>query len=69
VLEDSPNRDDAADDARDRWTSPASSPAWLQTGGHGSHGPIRPDVVWALDFQFVQTTGGRMLKPLNVIDE
>ena len=48
---------------------PASSPAWLQTGGHGSHGPIRPDVVWALDFQFVQTTGGRMLKPLNVIDE
>ena len=31
--------------------------------------PIRPNVVWALDFQFDQTTDGRMLKLLNVIDE
>ena len=31
--------------------------------------PIRPNVVWALDFQFDQTSDGRMLKVLNVIDE
>ena len=31
--------------------------------------PIRPNVVWALDFQFDQTSEGRMLKILNVIDE
>ena len=31
--------------------------------------PIRPNVVWALDFQFDQTSDGRMLKLLNVIDE
>ncbi len=31
--------------------------------------PIRPNVVWALDFQFDQTSDGRMLKILNVIDE
>ncbi len=31
--------------------------------------PIRPGVVWALDFQFDQTSDGRMLKFLNVIDE
>jgi putative transposase len=31
--------------------------------------PIRPNVVWALDFQFDQTSDARMLKLLNVIDE
>jgi putative transposase len=31
--------------------------------------PIRPNVVWALDFQFDQTADGRQLKLLNVIDE
>ena len=35
----------------------------------GAFCPIRPNVVWALDFQFDQTTDGRMLKLLNVIDE
>jgi putative transposase len=35
----------------------------------GAMSPIRPNVVWALDFQFDQTTDGRMLKLLNVIDE
>ncbi len=31
--------------------------------------PLHPNVVWALDFQFDQTSDGRMLKLLNVIDE
>ena len=31
--------------------------------------PIRPNVIWALDFQFDQTADGRMLKLLNAIDE
>jgi putative transposase len=35
----------------------------------GAMCPIRPGVVWALDFQFDQTNDGRMLKLLNVIDE
>jgi putative transposase len=35
----------------------------------GPFSPIRPNVVWALDFQFDQTSDGRMLKILNVIDE
>ena len=35
----------------------------------GAMCPIRPNVVWALDFQFDQTADGRMLKLLNVIDE
>jgi putative transposase len=35
----------------------------------GAFCPIRPNVVWALDFQFDQTADGRMLKLLNVIDE
>jgi putative transposase len=30
---------------------------------------IRPNVVWALDVQFDQTSEGRMLKFLNVVDE
>jgi putative transposase len=29
----------------------------------------RPDHVWALDYQFDQTTDGRILKLLNVVDE
>lgn len=35
----------------------------------GAFCPIRPNVVWALDFVFDQTADGRMLKVLNVIDE
>ena len=35
----------------------------------GAMCPIRPNVVWALDFQFDQTSDARMLKLLNVIDE
>jgi putative transposase len=35
----------------------------------GAMCPIRPHVLWALDFQFDQTADGRMLKLLNVIDE
>ena len=35
----------------------------------GAFCPIRPNVVWALDFQFDQTSDGRMLKLLNVLDE
>ena len=31
--------------------------------------PIRPNVLWALDFQFDVTVDGRTLKMLNVIDE
>jgi putative transposase len=30
---------------------------------------IRPNVLWALDFQFDQTSDARTLKLLNVIDE
>ena len=30
---------------------------------------IAPDVIWALDFQFDQTSDGRTLKLLNIIDE
>jgi putative transposase len=35
----------------------------------GAMCPIRPNVLWALDFQFNQTSNGRTLKLLNVIDE
>ena len=35
----------------------------------GAMSPIRPNVVWALDFQFDTTANGRTLKMLNVIDE
>ena len=31
--------------------------------------PIAPNVIWALDFQFDQTSDRRILKLLNVIDE
>lgn len=35
----------------------------------GAMCPIRPNVVWAMDFQFDTTADGRSLKLLNVIDE
>jgi putative transposase len=35
----------------------------------GAMCPIRPNVLWALDFQFDVTADGRTLKMLNVIDE
>ena len=35
----------------------------------GAMCPIRPNAIWALDFQFDTTTDGRALKMLNVIDE
>ena len=39
-------------------------------GAHvGAMCPIRPNVVWAMDFQFDTTADGRQIKMLNVIDE
>jgi putative transposase len=39
-------------------------------GAHvGAMCPIRPNVLWAMDFQFDVTVDGRTLKLLNVIDE
>jgi putative transposase len=35
----------------------------------GAMCPIRPNVIWAADFQFDQTADGRTVKCLNVIDE
>ena len=35
----------------------------------GAMCPIRPNALWALDFQFDTTVDGRTLKMLNVIDE
>ena len=35
----------------------------------GAMCPIRPNVIWAMDFQFDTTADGRTLKMLNVIDE
>ncbi len=35
----------------------------------GAMCPIRPNVVWAADFQFDQTSNGRTIKILNLIDE
>ena len=35
----------------------------------GAMSPIRPNVIWAMDFQFDTTTDGRTFKMLNVIDE
>ncbi len=35
----------------------------------GAMCPLRPNVLWALDFQFDTTEDGRTLKMLNVIDE
>ena len=35
----------------------------------GAMCPIRPNVIWAGDFQFDQTGDGRALKLLNIVDE
>ena len=35
----------------------------------GAFCPVRPNVVWAMDFQFDQTDDAKVLKLLNVIDE
>ena len=35
----------------------------------GAMSPIRPNVVWAMDFQFDTTADGRTLKMLTIIDE
>jgi len=35
----------------------------------GAFCPIRPNVLWAADFQFDQTREGKTLKILNIIDE
>jgi transposase InsO family protein len=35
----------------------------------GAMCPVRPNVLWALDFQFDQTSDSRTLKLLNVVDE
>jgi len=35
----------------------------------GAMVPIRPNVIWAMDFQFDQTSDLRTLKLLNIIDE
>jgi putative transposase len=35
----------------------------------GAMSPIRPNVLWAIDFQFNATADGRTMKMLNVIDE
>lgn len=35
----------------------------------GAMSPIRPNVIWAMDFAFDATADGRRVKMLNVIDE
>jgi putative transposase len=35
----------------------------------GAMSPIAPDALWACDFQFDRTIGGRQVKLLNIIDE
>jgi putative transposase len=35
----------------------------------GAMSPIRPNVIWAMDFAFDITADGRTMKMLNVIDE
>ncbi len=35
----------------------------------GAMCPIRPNVLWAMDFQFDHTIDGRQVKMLNIIDE
>ena len=35
----------------------------------GAFSPIRPNVVWAMDFQFDTTSDGRQIKLFNIIDE
>ncbi len=53
-------------------TGPAAAPQERLTGigvAVGAMSPIRPHVIWAMDFQFDTTADGRTLKMLNVIDE
>jgi len=35
----------------------------------GTHQPLYPDVTWAMDFQFDQTTDSKPIKILNIVDE
>ena len=35
----------------------------------GAMCPIRPNVIWAMDFQFDTLADGRTIKLLNIIDE
>jgi putative transposase len=35
----------------------------------GAFCPVRPNIVWAIDFQFDQTEDAKTLKLLNIIDE
>ena len=42
----------------------------LRGNGHVGHFcPVQPNVLWAMDFQFDQTTDARTLKLFNFIDE
>ena len=34
----------------------------------GAMSPIRPNAIWAMDFQFDETRDGRQLKLLNIQD-
>jgi len=44
-----------------------------RSSGHGiamgAHQPVAPNVTWAMDFQFDQTSDGKVIKLLNIIDE
>ena len=35
----------------------------------GGFCPVRPNVLWAMDFQFDHTIDGKQVKMLNIIDE
>jgi putative transposase len=35
----------------------------------GIHQPLYPDVTWAMDFQFDETTDAKSIKILNIVDE
>ena len=50
-------------------TGSARSASGAKASSVGAMSPILPNVLWALDFQFDQTSNGRTLKLLNVIDE
>ncbi len=50
--------------------APQAAAAWdLSTTPADRLAAAHPDHVWALDYQFDQTTDGRRLKLLNVVDE
>lgn len=48
---------------------PGTQEAPRGAGVIGAFCPIHPNVLWAMDFQFDQTSDGRNLKLLNIIDE